>query len=68
MQIHIRDNKKSPNKVHIMCMKVYMHVLNAGNSITGYIYTGLLDGRVIKINPKTETFDVVTSATNPEYG
>ena len=36
-------------------------------SITGYTYTGLLDGRVIKINPKTETFDVVTRMGDPPY-
>ena len=37
-------------------------------SITGFLYTGLIDGRVIKINPQTETFDVLTRMGDPPYG
>ena len=36
-------------------------------SVTGYLYTGLVDGRVIKINPQTETFDVLTRMGDPPY-
>ena len=35
--------------------------------VTGYLYTGLADGRVIKMNPQTETFDVLTRMGDPPY-
>ena len=36
-------------------------------STTGFLYTGLTDGRVVKINPETETFDVLTRMGDPPY-
>ena len=33
----------------------------------GFLYTGVIDGRVVKINPKTETYDVLTRMGDPPY-
>ena len=44
---------------------LYSH--SPARSITGHVYTGLVDGRVIKVDLQKETYSLVARMGDPPY-